>query len=50
LLHPLIVKIFGRTCGHRSAKLAAAGCPVGRIDYAQGMDESVRWFLAACSK
>ncbi len=50
LLHPLIVKIFGRTCGHRSAKLAAAGCPVGRIGYVQGMDESVRWFLATCSK
>lgn len=50
LLHPLIVKIFGRTCGHRSPKLAAAGCPVGRIGYAQGMAESVRWFLANCSK
>ncbi len=50
LLHPLIVKIFGRTCGHRSAKLAAAGCPVGRVDYHQGMAESARWFLATCGK
>lgn len=50
LLHPLIVKIFGRTCGHRTAKLAAAGCPVGRVDYAQGMAESARWFMATDGK
>lgn len=45
LLHPLIVKIFGRTCGHRAAKLAAAGCPMGRVSYHQGMAESARWFM-----
>jgi nucleoside-diphosphate-sugar epimerase len=50
LLHRLIVKIFGRTCGHSTAKLAAAGCPTGRIDYAQAMAASVAWFLAQRAK
>ena len=50
LLHPLIVKIFGRTCGHRSAKLAAAGCPVGRVDYRQAMAESARWLMTTYGK
>lgn len=50
LLHRLIVKIFGRTCGHRALKLAAAGCPVGRVSYAQGMAESVSWFLTSRAK
>ncbi|MDY0331648.1 MAG: NAD(P)-dependent oxidoreductase [Thiomonas sp.] len=50
LLHPLIVKIFGRSCGHSAAKLAAAGCPLGRIAYRQGMAESARWFQEACGK
>lgn len=50
LLHPLIVKIFGRTCGHSAAKLAAAGCPTGRIGYAQAMAESVAWFVAQRAK
>ncbi len=45
LLHPLIVQIFGRTCGHSADKLARAGGPVGRIPYAQAMATSVAWFL-----
>lgn len=50
LLHRLIVKIFGHTCGHRATKLAAAGCPVGRVGYAQGMAESASWFLTNHAK
>ena len=50
LLHPLIVKIFGRTCGHLAAKLAAAGCPMGRVSYHQGMAESARWFMTTYGK
>jgi nucleoside-diphosphate-sugar epimerase len=50
LLHRLIVRIFGRTCGHHAAKLAAAGGPIGRVGYAQAMEDSVRWFLARCAK
>lgn len=46
LLHRMIVKIFGRTCGHSTAKLAAAGCPVSRVPYAQAMHTSIAWFQA----
>ena len=46
LLHRLIVRIFGRTCGHRVDKLVAAGAPVGRVRYADSIAASVRWFLS----
>lgn len=45
LLHRMIVKMFGHTCGHSATKLAAAGAPVGRVPYAQAMAESIAWFL-----
>ena len=45
LLHRLIVKIFGRTCGHSAARIASAGCPMGRVDYPQAMRESIAWYL-----
>lgn len=37
LLHPLLVQIFGRTCGHSIEKLQAAGAPLGRFSYAQSL-------------
>lgn len=43
LLHPLIVQIFGRTCGHAIGKLQAHGAPVGRVDYASSMRASLQW-------
>jgi nucleoside-diphosphate-sugar epimerase len=46
LLHRMLVKMFGRTCGHSAVKLAAAGCPVGRVPYAQAMAASIAWFQA----
>ncbi|WP_298292990.1 NAD(P)-dependent oxidoreductase [Thiomonas sp.] len=46
LLHRLIVRIFGRTCGHSAARLAAAGAPLGRVTYAESITASVRWFLS----
>ncbi len=45
LLHPLIVKIFGRTCGHRIDKLQAAGAPVGRMSYRKTLQASLDWYL-----
>ncbi len=44
LLHPLLIKIFGRTCGHSVAKLQAAGAPVGKISYAETMKQSIDWY------
>lgn len=43
LLHPLIVEIFGRTCGHAIAKLQDHGAPLGCMDYHRSMRESLNW-------
>lgn len=44
LLHPLIVQIFGRTCGHSIEKLVAHGAGLGRLGYAQSLQRSLEWF------
>ena len=46
LLHPLIVQIFGRTCGHDIGKLRQHGAPLGRIDYASSLRTSLDWLAA----
>jgi nucleoside-diphosphate-sugar epimerase len=46
LLHRLIVRIFGRTCGHSAGKIVEAGGETGRVPYPQAMAESVAWYLA----
>lgn len=46
LLHPLIVEIFGRSCGHSIETLNALAAPIGRIDYQQSLRRSVDWLLA----
>jgi nucleoside-diphosphate-sugar epimerase len=45
LLHPLIVRIFGRTCGHSAEKLWSVSSIAGQVSYEQAMAESVAWFL-----
>ena len=45
LLHRLLVRIFGRSCGHSAAKLAAAGAPLGKVAYDQAMTQSIAWYL-----
>lgn len=47
LLHPLIVKIFGKTCGHSVDRLRASGAPLGQIDYHTSLERSVTWFTAS---
>jgi nucleoside-diphosphate-sugar epimerase len=44
LLHRLLVRIFGRTCGHDTRRLAAAGAPLGGVGYAEAMRRSVNWY------
>lgn len=44
LLHPLIVHIFGRTCGHSAAKLRRFGAPQARRDYAEVMADAIAWY------
>lgn len=43
LLHPLIVQVFGRTCGHSIAKLQAHGAPTGHVDDASSLRASLDW-------
>jgi oxidoreductase len=47
LLHRLLVRIFGRTCGHDTSRLAAAGAPLGAVNYAEAMRRSVAWYRQA---
>ena len=44
LLHPLIVQIFGRTCGHCIDKVQASGAPLGRRGYPESMAQALRAF------
>jgi nucleoside-diphosphate-sugar epimerase len=46
LLHPLIVDIFGRTCGHATAALQQAGAPLAGTSYTDSLRASLDWFLA----
>lgn len=46
LLHRMLVRIFGRTCGHDIARLTAAGAPLGRIGYEEGMARALEWYRA----
>ena len=45
LLHPLLVRMFARSCGHSIERLRAAGAPLGAVGYEQAMQGSVRWYL-----
>ena len=45
MLHPLIVRIFGRTCGHSADKLWSVSNITGKVTYEQAMAESAAWFL-----
>ncbi len=47
LLHPLLVRMFGRTCAHDLQRLRAAGAPLGSVSYDQAMQQSVQWYLQA---
>jgi len=47
LLHPLIVRMFGRTCGHSAQKLYCDRNDDGRerVGFDEALDCSIRWFL-----
>jgi nucleoside-diphosphate-sugar epimerase len=46
LLHPLIVDIFGKTCGHSIDRACRMGAPLGRVDYPSSLARSVDWLRA----
>ncbi len=45
LLHPLLVNVFGRTCGHKVQKLSACDDDRDHVDFDQALQRSCRWFL-----
>lgn len=45
LLHPLLVRLFGRTCGHSAEKIRTDSGLTSRIGFEEAMDVSARWFL-----
>ncbi len=44
LLHPLLVRLFGRTCGHSVRKLRRDGGLCDAVGYAEALHRSVRWY------
>jgi hypothetical protein len=47
LLHRLLVRLFGRTCGHSAARIRAESGLVGRVSFDEALERSVRSYLAA---
>jgi hypothetical protein len=45
VLHRLLVRIFGRTCGHDSGKIRALSRLDGGIEFGEGLERSVAWYL-----
>lgn len=45
LLHPLLVRMFGRTCGHPATKLHAAASLSALIGFDEAMERSAKWYL-----
>ena len=50
LLHRLLVRIFGRTCGHDISLLTSAGAPLGGVGYAEAMRRSIAWYREASGR
>ncbi|MDR3569719.1 MAG: NAD(P)-dependent oxidoreductase [Syntrophobacteraceae bacterium] len=44
LLHRLIVRIFGRTCGHSAAKLLAHSGVMEKTGFNEAMERSIAWY------
>lgn len=45
LLHRLLVRIFGRTCGHSAARIRADSGLADRIGFDEALERSVDWYL-----
>lgn len=46
LWHPLLVNIFGRTCGHDISRLQLAKGAIGAVTLDQTLSQSFDWFLS----
>lgn len=47
LLHRLLVRLFGRTCGHSAARIQRESGLIGAIGFDEALDRSARSFLAS---
>lgn len=45
LLHPLMIRLFGRTCGHSAAKIRSDSGVKEQIGFDEAMARSAQWFL-----
>ncbi len=45
LLHRLLVRFFGRTCGHSAEKIRVSSQIKSKVDFAEAMTQSCNWFL-----
>lgn len=45
LLHRLLVRFFGRTCGHSAAKILRDRGGAARVGFDEAIERSCRWFL-----
>lgn len=45
LLHRMLVRMFGRTCGHSAGRIRSAGGLPAPVGYEDGMARSIAWFL-----
>ena len=45
LLHRLLVRFFGRTCGHSADKIRVSSQIKSTVGFDEAMDQSCRWFL-----
>ncbi len=45
VLHRLLVRLFGRTCGHGAEKIRSDSRLSGRISFDEALNRSTKWFL-----
>lgn len=50
LLHPLLVRMFGRTCGHDASKAKSHSKLPDGVDFDQALTTSANWYLASCTR
>jgi len=45
ILHRLLVRLLGRTCGHNAEKIRSDSGQLGSVGFDQAMERSISWFL-----
>jgi nucleoside-diphosphate-sugar epimerase len=45
ILHPLLIRMFGRTCGHDAAKIHGAYDGGDMVSFDEAMQQSIEWYV-----